>query len=153
MKDIRSENMGSKGTLLFEWHFEIIKIGLYRTFSTDYFSVIFSTLCMEQAKIYREPKFGRDRAFGGWTIGKLKSVKCQILARLNMGVKGAFSLVDLGWMWTEIGLVSDLLVAFTLDWSSSVSSIYIWSEIFGSSSEAKSVNSLSIYIWNANSQS
>ena len=52
------------------------------TFSLAYFSVIFSMFCIEQAKIYREPKFGSDRAFGGWTIGKLK---CQILAWLTRG--------------------------------------------------------------------
>ena len=33
--------------------------------------------------------------------------------------KGAFTLADLGWIWTETGLVSDLPVAFTLNWSSS----------------------------------
>ena len=38
--------------------------------------------CIEQAKIYRESKFGSDKAFGGWTIGKLK---CEILAWLALG--------------------------------------------------------------------
>ena len=52
------------------------------TFFPAYFSVIFSMFCIEQAKIYREAKFGSDRVFGGWTIGKQK---CQILACLTRG--------------------------------------------------------------------
>ena len=52
------------------------------TFSSAYFSVIFSMFCIEQAKIYREPKFGSDRAFGGWTRGKLK---CRNICLINTG--------------------------------------------------------------------
>ena len=54
-------------------------------------------LCIEQAKIYQRPKFGRDRAFGGWTIGKWK---CQIFAWLTRGGGGGGGamLVD-GSLW------------------------------------------------------
>ena len=52
------------------------------TFFPAYFSVTYSMFCIQQAKIYREPKFGSDIEFSGWTIGKLK---CQILARLTQG--------------------------------------------------------------------
>ena len=55
----------------YTWYYDFFPNLFY-----SYFIVIFSMFCIEQAKIYREPKFGSDRAFDGWTIGKLK---CQIL--------------------------------------------------------------------------
>ena len=56
-------SMGREGTSCF------IKTSLtsgdVTTFSSAYFSVIFSMFSIEQEQIYREPKFGSDIAFGG----------------------------------------------------------------------------------------
>ena len=62
-------------------HSELIDRFQWRhDFFPAYLSVIFSMFCIEQAKLYRESNVWSDRAFYGWTIGKLK---CQILAWLT----------------------------------------------------------------------
>ena len=52
-------------------------------FFPAYFSVMFSMFCIEQAKIYREPKFGSDSAFDGWTI--YREVKMSNFPPINTG--------------------------------------------------------------------